>query len=139
MRCLALWEGAYIIWLNPPCTGYDTNINTVNTSSSKNYPTEIIFCLKAGDTVKFVITNNDVNITNKWQSLYVGLATGNLEKVVSGEFQRKEELITEIYIEEDVNITALFVKISRFGTIAEFDLEVYVNGKSFFLTRRLTR
>ena len=121
--------GQYLIWLSPPCTGYSTSIYTLENNT---YPKEVLFNLKIGDVIRFVITNNNTAITNQWQPLYVGFAVGTTEKIISGSFQRLTEITTEVIVEEDIGITALFVRISRMEVEAEFDLEVYVNDVRYF-------
>ena len=122
--------GVHYVWLSPQVTEWYTAYNTF--SGNKIYPTNVLFSLKIGDTVKFVIKNNNTGITNKWQNLYVAFASGTTEKVVSGYFQQKTELTTEVTVTENIDVTALSVHISRYSTEAEFDLEVYVNGVRYF-------
>lgn len=123
-------SGAYYVWLFPKTSEWYTSINKINTNQI--YPSDVLFSLKNGDIVKFVITNNNTSITNRWQALRVGFANEIEEKVASGEFQQKTELTTEVIVTEDIDVTAFFVRIGRYDTEAEFDLEVYVNGMRYF-------
>ena len=122
--------GRHTIWLYPSCVEYKTFIDSFVDKAS--YPSDVLFSLKSGDVVRFVVSNNNTAITNKWQDLYIGLANGANESIVSGKFQQKTELTTEVTVTEDIDITALFVHINRYSTEAEFDLEVYVNDVRYF-------
>ena len=122
--------GSHLVWLSPQVTGWDTAYNNIN--GNRKYPVNVLFSLKIGDTVKFVIKNNNTGITNKWQNLYVAFASGMNEKVESGYFQQKTELTTEVTVTENIDVTALLVHINRHSTEAEFDLEVYVNDVRYF-------
>ena len=122
--------GVYYVWLSPQVTEWHTAYN--NISGGGKYPVNVLFSLEIGDTVKFVIKNNNTGITNKWQNLYVAFASGTTEKVKSGYFQQKTELTTEVTVTENLDVTALLVHISRYSTKAEFDLEVYVNDVRYF-------
>lgn len=122
--------GVHYVWLSPQVTEWYTAYNTIN--ANKIYPTNVLFGLKIGDTVKFVIKNNNTGIANRSQALYVGFASGIEEKVVSGVFQQKTELTTEVTVTENIDVTALLVHISKYSTETEFDLEVYVNDVRYF-------
>ena len=123
-------SGAHYVWLSPQVTGWDTAYNIIN--ANDKYPVNVLFSLKIGDTVKFVIKNNNTGITNKWQKLYVAFVSGIEEKVKSGYFQQKNELTTEVVVTEDIDVTALAVHINREDTEAEFDFEIYVNDVRYF-------
>lgn len=123
-------SGAHYVWLSPQVTGWYTACNKFN--ENRIYPTNVLFGLKIGDTVKFVIKNNNTGITNKWQNLYVAFVSGTGEKVKSGYFQQKNELTTEVVVTEDIDVTALALHINRASTEAELDFEVYVNDVRYF-------
>ena len=122
--------GVHYMWLSPQLTGWYTAINNFN--GNNIYPINILFSLKIGDVVKFIVKNNNTDITNSWQSLYVCLVSGKDEKVASDYFQRKTEVTTEVIVTENIDVTALTVHINRTSTEAEFDLEVYVNDVRYF-------
>lgn len=123
-------SGTHYVWLSPHVTEWYTAYNTFNTNGM--YPMNVLFSLKVGDAVKFIVKNNNKDITNPWQHLFVCFASGKEEKVKSGYFQQKTELITEVVVTESVDVTALLVHINRYSTEAEFDLEVYVNDVRYF-------
>lgn len=123
-------SGAHYVWLSPQVTEFYTAYNDF--SVNKIYPVNVLFSLEIGDTVKFVIKNNNTGITNRWQALYVAFASETEEKVKSDYFQQKNELTTEVVVTENIDVTALIVHINRYSVEAEFDLEVYVNDVRYF-------
>lgn len=121
--------GVHLVWIYPTIKNYITSLERIKATQS-GYPTEQILHLNAGDAVKFVVTNAKTN--NIYQALKVGFAVGYQEKVMSGDFRRETELTSEVVVEEDIGVTALFLYINRYGVTAEFDLEVYVNNVRYF-------
>lgn len=122
-------SGPHLMWLYPTAKDYTTSYNRIIATKS-GYPTKEILHLATGDVVKFVITH--VATSNIFQVTKVGFVTGYEQKVMSDDFREKTERTTEIIMEEDVDVTALVLRIGNYSITVELDLEVYVNDVRYF-------